>query len=109
MDRRRQLAAEQQRLVARIRRLRGFGRFQLPPTTDELTRVAARGPIVAINVSEHGCDALIVTHNGIRAIPLPHVSPDAVAEQSRRLRLATDPQRGGTRTEVRAVHTWLWD
>ncbi|MGH3853405.1 MAG: CHAT domain-containing protein [Pseudonocardiaceae bacterium] len=108
-EHRRALVAERKKLVANIRSLKGFTDFQLPPTTAQLMSAAEHGPVVAVNVSEHRCDALIVSAQDIKTIPLPRLTAEAAYEQSQRLRSATDMRKAGTRNEVQAVLAWLWD
>ncbi|KAJ5210187.1 Tetratricopeptide-like helical [Penicillium cf. griseofulvum] len=54
-----------------IRRLEGFDRFLLPPSSEALQANATDGPIVVVNVTSISSDALIVRPSGIKHIPLP--------------------------------------
>ncbi|KAG9312064.1 hypothetical protein JVU11DRAFT_7345 [Chiua virens] len=51
---------EWQFLVDEIRSQEGFSRFLLPPHFDDLQRAAEHGPVIVVNASEYGCDAMIV-------------------------------------------------
>ena len=80
------------------------------------------GPIVLLNVAEPRSDALIVTAGGVQVVPLPQVTPAAVAEQAADLHLALalldhprlldglSPRkhRAMANEGVRDVLTWLW-
>jgi hypothetical protein len=57
--------------LADIRKLDGYGNFLLEPDFDELVAQAVDGPIVVVNLTDIGSDAVIVTPNGADAIPLP--------------------------------------
>lgn len=106
VDRRHRLAVDRHEILADIRSREGFEQFQLPPT-DELTRV--RGPVVAVNVSSHRSDALILAEGGVEQVRLDGVTEDELAEQTRRLQHAVDLNRGGTRADMLKVLGWLWD
>src|SRR5205085_1162192 len=56
--------------LGKIRQIRGHERFLLEPTIDELKDAATAGPIVVVNVTDMSANALIVSSNGIKAIPL---------------------------------------
>ncbi|HEV2377466.1 MAG TPA: CHAT domain-containing protein [Streptosporangiaceae bacterium] len=71
---RRQLADEWDRLTGEIRNQPGFEDWLKPPRIAELTASAASGPVIAINVSELRCDALVLTRDGVDVIPLPKLS-----------------------------------
>ncbi|KIJ63673.1 hypothetical protein HYDPIDRAFT_92330, partial [Hydnomerulius pinastri MD-312] len=49
--------------VRKIRLEPGFSRFLLPPLFTELREAACNGPVIIVNASKHGCDALIVLHS----------------------------------------------
>jgi hypothetical protein len=66
----RQLADEWERVVKQARELPGFERFLLPKQYCELCYVARDGPVVMLNASQYGCDALIIASP---SDPLRHV------------------------------------
>ena len=69
-DLRHRLAARWEDVLGRIRAQPGFERFLLPPRIAELAPAATEGP-VAINVSQHGCAALILPEEGtVQAVRL---------------------------------------
>ena len=104
-------------VVADIRALPGMGGFLLPPTAAEILTHARSGPIVMVNISEHRCDALVLSEHGIQSQPLLQLTSQIVSDQVRRFLAAvtTDcrsPFRQardrGERT-VAEVLSWLWD
>ena len=59
-DRVYRLNIELQKIVTRIRELPGLARFLLPPLFLDLQQAAREGPVIIVNASEFGCDALVV-------------------------------------------------
>jgi hypothetical protein len=113
-EHRRALAEELDRLIEEIRAVPGHERFLMLPTSADLRRAAAHGPIVLLNVHRIRSDALIVHPDRVTPVPLPAVTPAAVAEQTRRLLTAVGvlPGNGpiGARAaeaEVAGVLAWL--
>jgi hypothetical protein len=58
------LARQRAELLTRIRALPDFAGFLLPPDIAALQAVAARYPVVMVNISQHRCDALAVSGSG---------------------------------------------
>ncbi|KAJ7921718.1 CHAT domain-containing protein [Mycena leptocephala] len=54
------IALERNNTLQQIRQLPGFGSFLLPKAISELSLAAKIGPVAIINISEYGCDALIL-------------------------------------------------
>jgi len=85
---------------------------------DQLTGAASEGPVVAINVSTCGCDALIVTPGSVQAIPLPDVTWQVVRDRVEAFGIALeiigdtrhDPadRWAATRFISRSLG-WLWE
>ncbi|MFF4441027.1 CHAT domain-containing protein [Streptomyces sp. NPDC001621] len=75
-ERRRDLEAELDVVVRRIRALPGQADFQRPPSFESLLAEAAHGPVVVVNVSEYRCDALLLTTEGLRHVPLDGLDAD---------------------------------
>ena len=119
-DRRREAASEFDQLVVQIRRLPGFERFLLPLPVADLLPAAAGGPLVLINLAELRSDALILTSIGVDALPLPELTPAAVADQVNAFLAALaeaqapDPgfdaaRRDAAEQQLADVLEWLWD
>ncbi|KAG1748209.1 TPR-like protein [Suillus lakei] len=56
----RQLTMQWDDVVSRIRMLPDFSRFLLPPLFSSLQKAAEDGPVIIVNASQYGCDALII-------------------------------------------------
>ncbi|KIM86377.1 hypothetical protein PILCRDRAFT_816309, partial [Piloderma croceum F 1598] len=56
----RRLADEWETVVEHVRKLPHFERFLLPKQYSELRDAARNGPVVVLNASQYGCDALII-------------------------------------------------
>ena len=54
------LNLELQKVVSEVRELPGFSRFLPPSLFSDLQTAARDGPVIIMNASKHGCDALIV-------------------------------------------------
>ena len=54
------LNVELQGVVTRIRELPGLSHFLLPPLFSDLQQAAYGGPVIIVNASTYGCDALVV-------------------------------------------------
>jgi CHAT domain len=74
------LVARRQQVLEEIRRLPGLDEFLLPPRYASLARAAEEGPVAIINISEIRCDALVITKDFLRLIPLSGISRDGVRE-----------------------------
>ncbi|EAU93588.2 hypothetical protein CC1G_02818 [Coprinopsis cinerea okayama7 len=67
------LAQQREKLLVEIRKIDGFHDFLLPPRFDRLMRAASgAGPIVFLNASVFGCDALIMQSEpkNVQHVPL---------------------------------------
>ncbi|WP_266709997.1 CHAT domain-containing protein [Streptomyces sp. NBC_00102] len=119
-DERQRLAAAWHDLTATIR-TEHPGLELLRPVRDwdesELRATAAAGPVVLVNVSPYGSDALIVTERAIEAVPLPDLDPRTTAKrrkafESALLRIeAPETSRKQSRKaqqDVRDTLAWLW-
>ncbi|MFI6372012.1 CHAT domain-containing protein [Streptomyces sp. NPDC050546] len=85
--RRRALAAEWTALLDEIRERPGFRDFMRPTGLTGLLSSAADGPVVMLNASRWTCDALVLTADGLRPVPLPGLSfDDALTHTDRYLR-----------------------
>jgi tetratricopeptide (TPR) repeat protein len=115
-EERRRAARDWDRLNARIRAIDGFTRFNLPPAEADIRALAAHGPVVIVNQSRHGTDAMLVTAGGTTAVPLPAATGAAISSarasmaqaQARRLE-GTLAARTSSAREMSGVLGWLWD
>jgi hypothetical protein len=114
---RRQTDAEFTRLLARIRSLKGFSAFALPPSAKQLQAQAEKGPVVVFNVSSHRSDAILLTSTGITSQRLPGLDQASLSDQVSAFyqALETIVIAGSPLPRVRAQETlqqvlaWLWD
>ena len=60
--------------IEEVRKLRGFQDFLRPSRLSTLQDAAVNGPVVVLNTSISGNDALIITLSGVQHIPLPDLS-----------------------------------
>ncbi|KAE9400107.1 hypothetical protein BT96DRAFT_881550 [Gymnopus androsaceus JB14] len=73
--RRRSLTSEYENLLTQIRELPGFQSFLRPKKLSELVSACKSGPVIAINVHETRCDALILYgHSQVAHVCLPDLS-----------------------------------
>ncbi|WP_435224538.1 CHAT domain-containing protein [Streptomyces sp. Tue6028] len=119
-DLRQRLAAEWRELTRRIR-VEHPDLGLLRPVREwderELRATAAAGPVVLVNVSPYGSDALIVGEHAVDAVPLPGLNPEKAANrrqtlQEALLRLETPgiSLAASRRAQhvVRDTLAWLW-
>ncbi|RVX42138.1 CHAT domain-containing protein [Nonomuraea polychroma] len=104
LDHRHTLARRRREVLEEIRRLPGFTGFLRPPRAADLLRAAEDGPIAMVNVSRHGCDALLVTTEGVRVVPLDFTA-SAAQDQADRF---VDALHGKVLDEVASCLDWLW-
>ncbi|MEV4969818.1 CHAT domain-containing tetratricopeptide repeat protein [Streptomyces scopuliridis] len=119
-DMRQRLAAEWRELTGRIRAEHpelGLLRPVREWDEGELRAAAAAGPVVLVNVSPYGSDALVVTEHAIDAVPLPGLDPRTTAARRQALQdaLLRIETPGASRSEslraqgvVRDTLAWLW-
>ncbi|MFF5338427.1 CHAT domain-containing protein [Streptomyces sp. NPDC013181] len=114
-DDRADLARDMAATLAEIRAQDGFASFGLPPRLDELLPEAAHGPVVTLNVAERRSDALLLTTDGVAALPLPGLDRATLTARIEAFHAAlkgtTDPDQD--RPAAQAVLTgtleWLWE
>ncbi|MCX5402350.1 CHAT domain-containing protein [Streptomyces sp. NBC_00102] len=118
-DERHELAAEWDRLLVEVRSRQGFEDFMSPPHPDRLLSQGMEGPVVVVNVSRYRCDAIAVTAEGLRVVPLPRLAlPELVHRAADLLTVldglqdpaAADPEaQASAEDEVDGHLRWLWD
>ncbi|MGI5170980.1 CHAT domain-containing protein [Spirillospora sp. CA-253888] len=87
--------------------VRGVAGSTTAPTAQELCRRASRGPIVVLSATDKG-QALLVTPQGVRALPLPELTEAKAYEQHERLQTALQAVDVKARGEIREVLSWSW-
>lgn len=107
--RRIRLGAERDALVAEVRTVPGWAHFLLPRVDDELTTSPVSGPVVAINLAENRCDALLVSAAGTRLLPLPGLLQSDAIEQANLFLRAVYERGPDTDRTITAVQSWMWE
>ncbi|EXF80224.1 hypothetical protein CFIO01_11422 [Colletotrichum fioriniae PJ7] len=96
----------------KIRQIEGFERFLLSPSLDELQAEACGGPIVVVNLSSFGADAIIVTKDNLQTLGLPGMTVNSmsrvtVAKMTREGRERDMEPEQAPRLGVEMLE-WLW-
>ncbi|KAG8218942.1 hypothetical protein J3R82DRAFT_4650 [Butyriboletus roseoflavus] len=109
-DRVYRLNIELQAVVTRIRELHGLSHFLLPSPFSDLQQAAHGGPVIIVNASEYGCDALIVLADQDPVhIPLS-ITKEAVRELSSELGTLTKLAKSMVVTkDLAIILRKLWD
>jgi tetratricopeptide (TPR) repeat protein len=110
----RDLSKGLENLLITLRDLPGFENFLRGPSKSELRSLSQRGAIVIFNVSVIRSDALLVTSQDIRVIPLPLLTTDSLISCVRRFVAACKEQQqlghyNRSRVELNAVLKWIWE
>ena len=100
-------------LLKRIRTLEGFELFLLGLSKADLELATRNGPIVILNSSDIRSDAIILTREDVRSLPLPQlIYTEAQNNVEAFLRAIMNSGLIGyskSRREVTRVLEWLWD
>lgn len=116
-EQRMRLAREFDETVEQIRAVAGFEGFLRPTPFAELRAAASAGPVAIVNVSRHGCHALLVTDTGVRVVELPALSQRTALEQANTMLGALSQagvpgrsflDRERDRHAILDVLGWLW-
>jgi hypothetical protein len=99
------LARQRDSLIRQIRSQSNLADIVAPPRFSRLREAAAQGPVVILNVSTYRCDALIVSPDEVRLIPLPDLNADEVNERTKALFEAVETSF----RDVTPILGWLWD
>lgn len=78
-----------------------FGSFLEGPSEEDMKAAAAEGPIVVVNTSRFGCDAIIIKNDGITALRLDNVTMDDIKRRAQ--------ENTGSQSCKNDVLEWLWD
>ena len=116
---RRRKAREWDEVLDQVQAMDGFEDFLTIRRYAQLTAAAQGGPVVILNVSAHGCHALIVDHGGDRprVVGLPALSLEAAVEQADALMtVVADADDAGKSIADKAkehgavtdILDWLW-
>ncbi|CAE6460475.1 unnamed protein product [Rhizoctonia solani] len=119
------LAEEWDKLLAEVRQIDIFSDFLKPKKASTLMKAAHDGPVIAINVHETRCDALVLSNQRtpLDCVPLPRLSYHKALDAQRRLIRSLSLSgirdraegRGVTikgslpKDELKQVFEFLWD
>ncbi|KAJ7927660.1 CHAT domain-containing protein [Mycena leptocephala] len=81
-----------------VRKLKDFDNFLLPKSIAKLQMASSNGPVVMLNAANSGCDALVITTEEVKHIPLPDISIKMTQDLGDILRMALSSHgaRSGT-------------
>jgi len=105
-DRRHRLARQRAEILDQVRQRPELEDLAAAPRLERLLAAAAQGPVVIVNVSQYRCDALIISGDQLRLVPLATLTAEAVAEQVQNL---LDGADAVSRAQVNDVLKWTWD
>ncbi|KAJ1300851.1 hypothetical protein OPQ81_002491 [Rhizoctonia solani] len=96
------LAEKWDRLLGQVRQIEGFSDFLKAKKADTLMKAAHGGPVIAINVHETRCDAIIITDGGIRldCVPLLKLSHQKALNAQKQLMRSLSLAGVRDRTEI---------
>ncbi|RBA21183.1 hypothetical protein FPRO05_07497 [Fusarium proliferatum] len=92
-----------------------FANFQQPLSTNELKRLANKGPIVSFNVSHIRSDAFVVTQTGITPVSLPDLKEEDLNNNAKLFLEKPIVTHGSLNTKnarnrsMLRILKWLWD
>ncbi|KAL9609815.1 MAG: hypothetical protein Q9167_005442 [Letrouitia subvulpina] len=101
-----------------IRQQRGFEKFQLPLSADEMKDLAKSGPVVVFNVVRYRSDVLIITSQDIISSQLPNLK---YTDLEKNIEAMKDLGFGTRRRDIvlvesaqpqqniKSILQWLWD
>jgi tetratricopeptide (TPR) repeat protein len=81
-DSRSRLHAVRRRCITQIRSLPGFADFLTPPSLDEIVAACAQGPVAVPILGRYRAAVLLATRDGIRRVPLPLLTFEAVRQMT---------------------------
>ncbi|KAF8431483.1 CHAT domain-containing protein [Boletus edulis BED1] len=99
-----------QRIIINIRELPGLSRFLLPSLFSELQHAASGGPVIIVNASQYGCDALVILPDRDPVhIPL-QITQESVRDLSETLHASTNrAKKVNVTRELGSLMRNLWD
>ncbi|KAH0827381.1 hypothetical protein J3R83DRAFT_4034 [Lanmaoa asiatica] len=99
-----------QEVVTGIRGLPGLSRFLLPSLFSDLQQAAREGPVIIVNASEYGCDALVVLVNqNLVHIPLSITKRDVGQLSSKLSTLTVRAKSMNVTRDLGIILRDIWD
>ena len=107
--RRREAAAELDACIRTIRGIPDHRRFLLGQTVAEMQECAGEGTIVVVNITEFRSDAILVSRNTVKTVPLSQLSAsDTRAWLSKRWTAKKRSEQKKKNEEFLGYLSWLW-
>ncbi|KAF8132924.1 CHAT domain-containing protein [Boletus edulis] len=104
------LNLEMQRIIINIRELPGLSRFLLPSLFSDIRHAASGGPVIIVNASRYGCDALVVLHDRDPVHILLQITQESVRNLSEELHASTErAKKVDVTRELGSLLRNLWD
>ncbi|KAG1883329.1 CHAT domain-containing protein [Suillus subluteus] len=110
----RRIMTQWEAAVAEIHNLRGFSRYLLPPSYEDLQAAARHGPVIILIASKYSCSALIVPTSGEpHHVSLPSITLTDLNilkdRFARAIRLASRMDPAKSRTDLIVLLRIVWD
>jgi hypothetical protein len=100
-----------EKCVGEIQQLPGFGQFHKGLTAKQMQACATEGSIIIVNVSGLRSDAIVVTADSFKVLPLPglsaHQAEDWINQRLTKTS-SNDPDRGRKNRAYLPFLSWLW-
>ncbi|KAF8423165.1 CHAT domain-containing protein [Boletus edulis BED1] len=104
------LNLEMQRIIINIRELPGLSRFLLPSLFSDIRHAASEGPVIIVNASRCGCDALVVLHDRDPVHISLQITQESVRDLSVQLHASTErAKKFDVTRELGSLLRNLWD
>lgn len=108
ITRRREAVTELEACIADIRASPKYERFLLGPTIDEMQDSIDDGCVVIVNVSQPGCDAVILSKKSLQAIPLSELRVEIATSWLSKKWQSKKSERREKNDEFLKYLAWLW-
>jgi hypothetical protein len=110
----RRLQGQRGAVVAEIRNLKGFSRFLLPPSYEDLQAAARHGPVIILLASQYLCSAIVVPTSGEpHRVSFPRINLTHLeklrSDFAREIRHVSFMRPEETRKELQVLLRTVWD
>jgi len=100
------------RVLKEIRHQIGFENFLLPPAAIQAVEHAGKGPLVAVNIHQRRCDAIVIDQNGVTNLLLYNLTWDDIIMNVASLIYVYDNiKRNPSDANIafERIMKWLWE
>src|SRR5467141_3662302 len=105
---RREAAAELDACIRTIRGIPGHRRFLLGQTVAEMQECAGKGTIVVVNITEFRSDAILISRNTVKTVPLSQLSASATRVWLSKRWTPKRSEQQKKNDEFLGYLSWLW-